>query len=352
MRVNRRCHWEEAAIDGERMTNQRQEAPSSRDMHAFYRRHRIILAPMAGITDRVFRQLCCEQGAQLAFTEMVSAKGLSYANAKTAHLVDLGPDETEVGVQLFGHEPETMAAQAAWLRERLGDALAVVDINMGCPARKIVTKGDGASLMQRPDEAAEIVRAVAAAVDVPVTVKFRRGWSEGDETAPEFAKRMEAAGAWAVTVHGRYAQQMYRGASDRGVIARVVQAVSIPVVGNGDVRCGADAASLVAETGCEAVMVARAARGNPWVFAQCAAALAGEQEPEPPTYEERLAMARRHARLLEEAYGTRIVRMRKDAMWYVAGIPGATAARRELSACTTAEDYCMVFDALERHIRS
>jgi nifR3 family TIM-barrel protein len=245
-----------------------------------------------------------------------------------------------------------MEAQARWLRERLGDVLAVVDINMGCPARKIVTKGDGASLMERPDEAAAIVRAVADAVDVPVTVKFRRGWAEGDETAPEFAKRMEDAGAWAVTVHGRYAQQMYRGFSERGVIARVVQAVSIPVVGNGDVKCGADAVSLIEETGCDAVMVARAARGNPWVFAQCAAALAGGPEPQLPTYEERLAMARRHARLLEEAYGKRIVKMRKDAMWYVAGIPGAAAARRELSACTTADDFCAVFDELERHVSS
>ncbi len=306
----------------------------------FYRRHNLILAPMAGITDRVFRQLCVEQGATLAFTEMVSAKGLSYANEKTAHLLDLGPDEREVGVQLFGHEPDTMAAQA----------LAVVDINMGCPARKIVAKGDGASLMMRPDEAQEIVRAVVAAVDVPVTVKFRRGYDEGDETAPEFARRMEAAGAAALTVHGRFAAQMYRGKSDRGTIARVVEAVSIPVVGNGDVKSGVDAVSLKDETGCDAVMVARAARGNPWIFAQCAAALAGDTAPADPTYEERLAMARRHARMLEEAYGRRIVKMRKDAMWYVAGIPGAASARRQLSECTTADEFCAIFDQMEEYL--
>ena len=333
------------------MTYGRQDEPQAQDMHAFYRRHQIILAPMAGITDRVFRQLCREQGAQLAFTEMVSAKGLSYANEKTAHLVDLGPEETEVGGQLFGHEADTMAAQAVWLRERLGDALAVVDINMGCPARKIVTKGDGASLMQRPDEAAAIVRAVSAAVDVPVTVKFRRGWAEGDETAPEFARRMEEAGAAAVTVHGRFAQQMYRGNADWGAVARVVKAVSIPVVGNGDVKSGVDALRMRAETGCSAIMVARAARGNPWIFARCAAALEGREEPALPTYEERLMLARRHARMLEEMYGRRIVKMRTDAMWYVSGIPGATAARRELSACTTADDFCSVFDRLEESIR-
>lgn len=320
-------------------------------MREFYRKHNLILAPMAGITDRVFRQLCVEQGAKLAFTEMVSAKGLSYANEKTAHLVDLGPDEREVGVQLFGHEPDTMAAQAAWLREQLGDALAVVDVNMGCPARKIVTKGDGASLMQRPEEAASIVRAVVAAVDVPVTVKFRRGFDEGDETAPEFARRMEDAGACALTVHGRFAAQMYRGRADWGTVKRVVDAVGVPVVGNGDVKRGADAVAMLEQTGCDAVMVARASRGNPWVFADCAAALAGDSAPAAPTYEERLAMARRHARLLEQAIGKRIVKLRKDAMWYVAGIPGATAARRALSACTTADDFCAVFDELEAHIR-
>jgi nifR3 family TIM-barrel protein len=322
--------------------------PSRKGMRDFYQAHRLILAPMAGITDRVFRHLCVEQGATLAFTEMVSAKGLSYANEKTAHLVDLGPEERQVGVQLFGHEPDTMAAQAAWLRERLGDALAVVDINMGCPARKIVTKGDGASLMERPDEAAAVVSAVVSAVDVPVTVKFRRGFAMGDETAPEFARRMEDAGAWAITVHGRFAAQMYRGSSERGAIARSVEVVSIPVVGNGDVKCGADAVSLMEETGCEAVMVARAARGNPWIFARCTAALAGEPEPPLPTASERLAMARRHARLLEVAYGRRIVKMRKDAMWYVAGIPGAATARRALSECTTADEFCAVFDQMDR----
>ena len=162
-----------------------------------------------------------------------------------------------------------------------------------------------------------------------MTVKFRRGWAEGDETCVEFAQRMEDAGAAAVAVHGRYALQFYRGRAEWDAIARVKVAVSIPVVGNGDVKCGADAVALVERTGCDAVMIARAAEGNPWVFAQCKAALAGEPEPAKPSVEERIAMARRHARLLAEREGRNIVRMRKHAMWYMTGLPGAAAAARQ-----------------------
>ena len=318
----------------------------SGDMHSFFADHRVLLAPMAGVSDIAFRALCRECGADLAYTEMVSAKGLSYANAKTRHLIDLAPGEDLVAVQLFGHEPNTMACEAVWIEDELGDALAYLDINMGCPARKIVTKGDGSALMKDPDLAARIVSEVARAVDHPVTVKFRRGWSEGNETAPEFARRMEDAGASALAVHGRFAMQLYRGSSDRGVIARVKQAVSVPVVGNGDIRCGADAASMVEETGCDAVMIARGAEGNPWIFGQAKAALSGAVAPMPPTLDERIAMARRHARLLSEREGRNVVRMRKHAMWYVAGLPGASAARARFNSCETVEDFDRVFDEL------
>ena len=244
------------------------------DFPAFFSNHPLLLAPMAGVSDEAFRTLCLEQGADLAYTEMVSAKGLSYANEKTRHLLALAPGEERVAVQLFGHEPDTMAAQAAWVEQEMGEALAYLDINMGCPARKIVSKGDGSALMKEPALAADIVRAVARAVEHPVAVKFRRGWAEGCETAPEFARRMEDAGAAMVAVHGRFAEQLYRGRADWGVIARVKEAVRVPVTGNGDVRCGADAAAMVARTGCDAVMIARGAEGNPWVFAQARAALA------------------------------------------------------------------------------
>lgn len=315
-------------------------------MYDFFATHRVLLAPMAGVSDIAFRTLCRECGADLAYTEMVSAKGLSFANDKTRHLIDLAPGETEVAVQLFGHEPDVMAHEAAWIEDELGEALAYLDINMGCPARKIVTKGDGSALMKDPELAARIVSSVVRTVEHPVTVKFRRGWAEGNETAPEFARRMEEAGASALTVHGRYAMQLYRGRADWDAIARVKKAVSVPVVGNGDVRCGADAVAMRERTGCDAIMIARGAEGNPWVFGQVKAALAGEKEPAPPTLEQRIAMARRHARLLSERAGRNVVRMRKHAMWYVAGLPGAAAARGRFNYCTTVEDFDRVFDEL------
>lgn len=315
-------------------------------MFEFFQQHRLLLAPMAGVSDEAFRTLCREQGADLTYTEMVSAKGLSFANEKTRHLLRLAEGEDQVAVQLFGHEPDTMAAQAAWIEQEMGASLAYLDINMGCPARKIVSKGDGSALMREPELAAAIVRAVRAAVSCPVTVKFRRGWAEGVETAPEFARRMEDAGACAVAVHGRYAEQLYRGSADWGAIARVKEAVSVPVIGNGDVRRGADAVSIVQRTGCDAVMIARGAEGNPWVFAQAKAALAGEPEPQAPNVGERIAMARRHARLPAQREGKNIVRMRKHAMWYMAGLPGAAAARGKINACVSVEDFDLVFDEL------
>lgn len=318
-------------------------------MFDFFSERRLLLAPMAGVSDEAFRTLCREQGADLTYTEMVSAKGLSCANEKTRHLLHLFVGEDQVAVQLFGHEPDVMADQARWVEQEMGETLAYLDINMGCPARKIVSKGDGSALMKTPDLAAAIVRAVSAAVEHSVTVKFRRGWAEGDETCVEFARRMEDAGAAAVVVHGRYALQLYRGRADWDAIARVKAAVSIPVVGNGDVKCGADAVALVERTGCDAVMIARAAEGNPWVFAQCKAALAGEPEPAKPSVEERIAMARRHARLLAEREGRNIVRMRKHAMWYMTGLPGAAAARAKINACVSVEDFDRVFDELLVH---
>lgn len=315
-------------------------------MFSFFEKHPLLLAPMAGVSDRAFRTLCREQGATLTFTEMVSAKGLSYANEKTRHLLDRGSEEDQIAVQLFGHEPDIMASQAAWIEDELGEALAYIDINMGCPVRKISSKGDGSALMCEPDRAACIVGAIRKAISHPVTAKFRRGWGLGQESAVEFAQRLEQAGAAAVAVHGRYAEQLYRGSADWGVIARVKQAVSIPVVGNGDVCSGADVAALKDQTNCDAIMIARAAEGNPWIFAQAQAALSKKPLPASPSAQERIEMARRHAHLLAACKGTTIVRMRKHAMWYMAGLAGASSARSKITQATSLADFDRVFDEL------
>ena len=305
-------------------------------MQDYFKTHQLLLAPMAGVTDEALRTLCLEQGADVTYTEMVSAKALSFANQKTRHLLNMAEGEDQVAVQIFGHEPEAM-----------GPRLAYLDVNMGCPARKIAGKGDGSALMKDPELAARIIASICAVVpDVPVTCKFRRGYYQDQESAPEFAKRMEQAGAAAVAVHGRFAQQMYIGSADWGVISRVREAVNVPVIGNGDVRSGADALRMVRETGCHAVMIARAAEGNPWIFAQAKAALAGQPEPPKPTLDERVAMARRHAQLLFQREGKNMVRMRKHAAWYMTGLPGASVARGKFNQCVTLEDFNAVFDEL------
>lgn len=324
-------------------------------MEGLFGAYKVLLAPMAGVTDVAFRTLCARMGADLTYTEMVSAKGLSFANDKTRHLLEVGPEEDKVAVQIFGHESDVMAAQAAWIEEEMGDSLAYIDINMGCPARKIVSKGDGSALMKDPPLAARIVRAVKGAVSHPVTCKFRRGWERTDDGKDEcvsFAKRMEEAGADGVVVHGRYALQMYHGSSDRACIKAVKEAVSIPVVGNGDIGSGAAAVAMNRETGCDAVMVGRAAEGDPWVFAEISCALAGQEPPVPPSARERLSLAKAHATMLAERQGNDIRAMRKHAMWYVSGLPGASAARRRFSQCTTLEDFAAVFDELAERIET
>jgi len=300
----------------------------------------VLLAPMAGITEAPFRGICKRLGAGLTYTEMVSATGLHHhPDAPAAQrLLALDPDEPTAAVQLFGASPSLMAEAVELVIGRLGERVALIDINMGCPVNKVVAKGEGSGLMRTPELAADVVTAaVSAARGVPVSVKIRSGFEDGEVTAPKFAARMEAAGASAVAIHPRTRSQFYRGRSDWDVIAAVKQAVSVPVIGSGDVMSAADVVAMLERTGADAVMVARGAQGNPWIFREARALLAGEPLPEPPTPFDRIDMAREHMRLLIEFDGDHAFsRMRKHVAWYSAGMPGASHVRARVNSCASA----------------
>ncbi|PKQ30049.1 MAG: tRNA dihydrouridine synthase DusB [Actinobacteria bacterium HGW-Actinobacteria-10] len=294
----------------------------------------VVLGPMAGITEAPFRGICKRMGAGLTYTEMISAKGLHYnPDARVSRsLLTFSAEETPCVVQLFGAEPELMAAQAARIVSEYGDDVALIDINMGCPVTKVVSKGEGSALMRTPELAAQVVSAVAAAVDVPVSAKFRSGWCAESVNAVEFARTLEAAGAAAVCVHGRTRGQFYRGHADWDVIAAVNAAVDIPVIGSGDVLAAADAAAMLEQTGVDAVMVARGAQGNPWIFREARALIDRGEIIEPPTALERIDMAREHAAALVAFGGERaFARMRKHVAWYVHGMPDATQIRARVN---------------------
>ena len=303
----------------------------------------VVLAPMAGVNDIAFRSMCLDLGADLTYSEMVSSKALSFANEKTRGLLDRADNEQRIAVQLFGHEPLVMAREAAWVEEQMGDHLAYIDVNMGCPARKIIKKGDGSALMTTPDTAYEIIAQINHAISHPVTVKFRKGFYAQDDIAPEFARRMQDAGAYAVAVHGRTAAQFYSGTADWDVISRVKQAVEVPVIGNGDITSGVRAKEMVEHTGCDAVMVGRGAQGNPWIFSDVRSVLDTGVSLDEPTIVDRVCMARRHTEMMSHRLGNTVVYMRKHAMWYLHGIPGAATARGKISSCVTLDDYDEVF---------
>ncbi len=308
------------------------------DMRALLAAHNVILGPMAGITEAPYRAICKRMGAGLTYTEMVSVKGLHYnPDSRISNaILTLAPEETPCAVQIFGAEPELMAAQSVALIERFGDDVAVIDINMGCPVSKVVGRGEGAALMRTPDLAATIVEHIASAVSVPVSVKFRKGWNPDEVNAVEFARRMEAAGAAAIAVHGRTRSAFYRGAADWDVIAEVAAAVEVPVIGSGDVFSAADAKAMLERTGVTAVMVARGAQGNPWIFREARALIDRGEVIDPPTETERIEMAREHAAALVDFGGDQAFRrMRKHVAWYIAGMRGATHVRARANKVTS-----------------
>ena len=303
------------------------------------------LAPMAGVTDAAMRLLCHEQGAAWSVSEMLSAKGWVFSKGKNRNALDLLkrlPGEGPAGLQLFGSEPEYMAAAANELQDWGFD---FIDINFGCPAPKITGNGEGSAMLKDPAGVAAVVRATAKATRLPVTVKLRSGWDETSVNAPEIARICEANGAQAVAIHARTRAQQYAGRADWSVIRAVKAAVSVPVFGNGDVRSGADALRMLDETGCDSVMVGRAAQGNPWLFREIAAALRGEPSA-PPTPQQRVDTALRHFELERQLFGERlaVLQMRKHIAWYVHGMKDATRFRESINQM---QDAGQVAEALK-----
>lgn len=302
-----------------------------------------ILAPMAGVTDLPFRLLCGEQGAGLLCMEMVSAKALQYKNKNTKALLAIHPREYPVSLQLFGSDPEIISEQAKRIEEL---PFQILDINMGCPVPKVVKNGEGSALMQNPELVYEIVRQTVKAVKKPVTAKIRKGFHDGSANAVEIAKAIEAAGGAAVAVHGRTREQYYSGAADWEIIRQVKEAVSIPVIGNGDVDSCEKAAAMQRETGCDGVMIGRAAQGNPWIFSRLVEYRRTGVIPPEPSLNEVRAMMLRHARLQLEFKGeyTGIREMRKHVAWYTKGMKGAARLRARINQVESYEELEKLLD--------
>ena len=294
-----------------------------------------LLAPLAGVTDAVMRRICFREGASLAYTEMVSAKGLYYGDRKTESLLYIPEDAGPTSIQIFGSDPEIMGYAAEKLAERNNFSL---NINMGCPVPKVVRNGDGSALMKDPDLVYDVVRAVADKAGKPVYVKFRKGFDDDHINAVEIAKACEAAGAAAVIVHGRTREQYYSGKADWSIIRQVKEAVDIPVIGNGDVFTGADGVRMMKETGCDLVMVARGAQGNPWIFRELMAAWRGEPEPEKPSTSEVRDMMYQHLDQLVELKGeyAAVREMRKHIAWYTKGRKNGASIRKAVNQIESA----------------
>ncbi len=297
----------------------------------------LILAPMAGVTDLPFRLLCKEQGAGLLCMEMVSAKAILYHNRNTEALLTVSQQEHPVSLQLFGSDPDIIAGVALAIEDRPFD---ILDINMGCPVPKIVNNGDGSALMRNPKLAGQIIEKTVRAVKKPVTVKIRKGFDDAHVNAVELAHIAEESGAAAIAVHGRTREQQYAGKADWDIIRQVKEAVSIPVIGNGDLRCAEDVAAMAEQTHCDGFMIARGAQGNPWIFRQIQEYFQTGEQPKRPDFSEVADMILRHARMMMEYKGeyTGIREIRKHAAWYTAGYRHSSKLRGRINEVETCDE--------------
>ena len=311
---------------------------------------RLALGPMAGVTDMAFRTICREQGAGLTITEMVSAKALCYQDKKSIPLLQLGADEHPAAAQIFGSDPVCMQEAAAIAREVSG--ADIIDINMGCPVPKIANSGDGSGLMRTPDLAVRVAEAVIRGAGCPVTVKMRLGWDKGSINCVEFAKAMEQAGVAAVAVHGRTRTQMYAGTANWDWIREVKSALHIPVIANGDVFEAKDAVRILSYTGADMAMIGRGVFGNPWIFAQCKAALEGRDIPEIPPLSERCDTAVRQFEMAATNKGEKVacLEARKQYAWYLKGVSHAGYYKEQICKITTLDDVYRVTAGIKRDL--